>query len=178
MKIKNFFNIDFSIFISMLTLMIIGVMFIYSSGISSTGQTISNEYIYQIIWIISGLVLFFIVMFSDYSLFRKWSLYIYLGSIIILILTLFFGREVNGSKSWFGFFGFGIQPSEFTKIAVILFLSDYYVTRKKTIRTIIHFFNRHVYSFFTNCVYNCTTRYGDIPGFYSGFSGNFFYGWD
>jgi len=134
MKIKNFFNIDFSIFISMLTLMIIGVMFIYSSGISSTGQTISNEYIYQIIWIISGLVLFFIVMFSDYSLFRKWSLYIYLGSIIILILTLFFGREVNGSKSWFGFFGFGIQPSEFTKIAVILFLSDYYVTRKKTIR--------------------------------------------
>ncbi|MCD6397875.1 MAG: rod shape-determining protein RodA, partial [Spirochaetaceae bacterium] len=60
-------------------------------------------------------------------------LYIYLGSILILILTLFFGREVHGSKSWFGFFGFGIQPSEFTKIAMILFLSDYYVTRKKTI---------------------------------------------
>ncbi len=139
MKIKNFFNIDFSIFISMLILMVIGVMFIYSSGISSTGLLISNEYIYQIVWIISGLVLFFIVMFSDYLLFRKWSLYIYLGSLFILILTLLFGSEVNGSKSWFGFFGFGIQPSEFTKIAMILFLSDYYVKRKKSIEQLSTF---------------------------------------
>ncbi len=139
MKIKNFFNIDFSIFIAMLILMTIGVMFIYSSGISSTGQLISSEYILQIIWIISGLVLFFIVLFSDYLLFRKWSSYIYLGSILILILTLLLGSTVNGSKSWFGFLGFGIQPSEFTKIAMILFLSDYYVKRKKSIRQLSTF---------------------------------------
>lgn len=139
MKIKSLLNIDLGVFLSMLGLMIIGVLFIYSSGITSTGIKISNEYIYQIVWIISGLILFFIVMFSDYLIFRQWSLYIYAGSLFLLLLTLLFGREVNGSKSWLGFFGFGIQPSEFTKIATILFLSDYLVKRKKSIRTLSTF---------------------------------------
>jgi len=138
-KVKNLFNIDFAIFVSMLGLMILGIMFIYSSGITSTGLRISNEFIYQIVWIISGLIIFFIVMFSDYLLFRQWSLYIYLGAIFVLILTLLFGREVNGSKSWLGLFGFGIQPSEFTKIATILFLSDYYVKKKKSIKRLSTF---------------------------------------
>lgn len=139
MKIKSLLNIDLGVFLSMLGLMIIGVLFIYSSGITSTGIKISNEYIYQIVWIVSGLILFFIVMFSDYLIFRQWSLYIYAGSLFLLLLTLLFGREVNGSKSWLGFFGFGIQPSEFTKIATILFLSDYLVKRKKSIRTLSTF---------------------------------------
>ncbi|MDA3940735.1 MAG: rod shape-determining protein RodA [Spirochaetia bacterium] len=139
MKIKNLFNIDFAVFISMLGLMTLGIMFIYSSGITSTGIRISNEFIYQIVWIISGLIIFFVVMFSDYLLFRQWSLYFYSGAIFVLILTLIFGREVNGSKSWLGFFGFGIQPSEFTKIATILFLSDYFVKKKKSIRDLSTF---------------------------------------
>ena len=139
MKIKNLFNIDFAVFISMLGLMILGVMFIYSSGITSTGLRISNEFIYQIVWIISGLILFFTVMFSDYLLFKQWSFYIYLGAIFILLLTLIFGREVNGSRSWLGIFGFGIQPSEFTKIATILFLSDFLVKRKKNIKNLSTF---------------------------------------
>ena len=139
MKIKTLFNIDLAVFISMLMLMIIGVMFIYSSGVTSTGLLISNEYIYQIVWIISGLIIFFLVMFSDYLAIRQWSFYIYAGFILILILTLLIGREVNGARSWLGFFGFGIQPSEFTKIATILFLSDYLVKKKKSIRDLSTF---------------------------------------
>ncbi|MEA1911316.1 MAG: rod shape-determining protein RodA [Spirochaetota bacterium] len=139
MKLKNLFNIDLAIFISMFALMFLGVMFIYSSGITSTGVRISNEFIYQIIWIISGSILFFVVMFSDYLILRQWSLYIYLGAILILILTLFFGREVNGSRSWLGFLGFGIQPSEFTKIATILFLGDFFIKRKNSIRSLSTF---------------------------------------
>ena len=139
MKIKTLFNIDLAVFISMIILMIIGVLFIYSSGVTSTGIVISNEYIYQIIWIISGLIIFFLVLFSDYLIIRQWSFYIYAGFIIILILTLFIGRQVHGSRSWLGFFGFGIQPSEFTKIATILFLSDYLVRRKKSIRELSTF---------------------------------------
>ncbi|MCK5201855.1 MAG: FtsW/RodA/SpoVE family cell cycle protein, partial [Spirochaetales bacterium] len=139
MKIKTLFNIDLAVFISMIILMIIGVLFIYSSGVTSTGIVISNEYIYQIIWIISGLIIFFLVLFSDYLIIRQWSLYIYAGFIIILILTLLIGRKVHGSRSWLGFFGFGIQPSEFTKIATILFLSDYLVRKKKSIRELSTF---------------------------------------
>lgn len=139
MKIKSLLNIDLAVFLSMIILMIIGVLFIYSSGITSTGIRISNEFIYQIVWIISGLIIFFIVMFSDYAILRQWSFYIYAGAIFLLILTLFVGRKVNGSRSWLGLFGFGIQPSEFTKIATILFLSDYLARRKKSIRDLSTF---------------------------------------
>jgi len=139
MKIKNIFNIDLPIFVSMLGLMFLGVMFIYSSAITSTGVRISNEFIYQIVWIIIGLIIFFVVMFSDYSIFRQWSVYIYSGAIFILILTLFLGRKVNGSRSWLGIWGFGIQPSEFAKIATILFLADFMVKRKKSIRSLSTF---------------------------------------
>ncbi len=139
MKIKYHFNIDLAVFFSMLALMIIGVIFIYSSGVTSTGIIISNEYIYPILWIVSGLIMFFLGMVSDYLVIGKWSFYIYSGSIIILFLTLFIGREVHGSKSWLGFFGFGIQPSEFGKIATILFLSNYLVKKKKSIRELSTF---------------------------------------
>lgn len=139
MKIKSLFNIDLAVFFSMLILMIIGVLFIYSSGVTSTGLLISNEYIYQIIWIISGLIIFFFVMFYDYLIIQKWSLYIYSGLIVILILTLIMGREVHGSRSWLGFWGFGIQASEFSKIATILFLSDYFVRKNKSIKELSTF---------------------------------------
>ena len=139
MKIKTIFNIDLAVFFSMLFLMIIGVIFIYSSGVTASGMLISNEYIYQIVWIISGLIIFFLVMFYDYLIIQKWALYIYSAFIVILILTLLVGREVHGSRSWLGFFGFGIQPSEFTKIATILFLSDYLVKKNKSIRELSTF---------------------------------------
>ena len=148
MKMKKLINIDLAGFFSMIILMIIGVMFIYSSGVTSTGMLISNEYIYQIVWIVSGLIIFFIVMFSDYLMFRKWSFYIYSASIAILILTLFFGKEVHGSKSWLGILGFGIQPSEFGKIATILFLSDYLVKKEKSIKNLSTFFLSMIIAFF------------------------------
>lgn len=133
MKIKSFFSFDISIIISTLMLMVFGVLFIYSSGITSTGQNLSNEYIMQIIWITTGIILFLAVVFSELHFFRRWSLYLYVLTIIALIITLFFGRKVNGARSWLGFFGFGIQPSEFAKITLMLVLADYFEKHSKSI---------------------------------------------
>ncbi len=135
MKFKSFFSFDIAMMASTLVLMIVGVLFIYSSGITSTGQNVSNEYIMQIIWIVTGLVIFFAVVFSDLLVFRRWSYYLYAVSVLFLILTLFAGKKVNGARSWLGFFGFGIQPSEFAKLATMLVLADYFDNHRKSIES-------------------------------------------
>ena len=135
MKFKSFFSFDISIVISTVMLMVFGVLFIYSSGVTSTGQNLSHEYIMQIIWIVTGIGLFLIVVFSDINFFRRWSLHFYLIIIAALIVTLLFGRKVNGARSWLGFFGFGIQPSEFAKLSSMLLLADYFDKHSKNIET-------------------------------------------
>jgi rod shape determining protein RodA len=136
---KNLFSFDPAIFISMLVLMVLGVMFIYSSGISSTGEMVTREYLYQILWALTGLAIFFALLMIDYSRFRMWSVMIYSICLVLLVVTLLFGKTVNGSRSWLGFLGFGIQPSEFSKIAVILLLARYFESRQKQIGKISTF---------------------------------------
>jgi len=130
----NIFNFDLILFISMLVLMVLGVLFIYSSGINSSGELVSNEYLYQIIWAVLGIVLFFVLLMVDYSIIRIWAVVIYFFSIFLLISTLVLGKSVNGARSWLGFFGFGIQPSEFAKISTIVLLARYFENNKKGVK--------------------------------------------
>lgn len=129
----SIFEFDFVTFFSMLVLMTIGVLFIYSSGVNSSGVLVSREYVYQIVWIGTALVLYFLLQIPKYSSIEKAALRIYLFNILLLLITLSFGREVNGARSWLGFFGFGIQASEFMKISLILMLASYFHNRKKEI---------------------------------------------
>ncbi len=112
--------------------MVIGILFIYSSGISSTGINMSNEYIKQIIWASVGLVILIFFNFLDYGQLKNLSRYFYILFIILLILTLKFGQVINGARSWLSFGPLGIQPSEFSKIATILFLAKYLENTQKS----------------------------------------------
>lgn len=117
----------------MIILITIGVMFIYSSGISSTGILLSKEYVKQIIWAVTGLVLVLGIFILGYDKFKEGSVYAYFGLAILLVATLIFGKRINGAKSWLGIMQFGIQPSEFMKIATVLFLAAFYEKRQKQI---------------------------------------------
>ena len=121
MKIRFFSLFDYLLFICVLLLTIIGIFFIYSSGVNSQKILVSNEYIKQIFWAISGIFLLFLVSLIDYRKVKRIIPWLYLALILVLIYTKFFGRYVNGAKSWIGIGGFGIQPSEFGKIVFILF---------------------------------------------------------
>ena len=56
MNIRNITNFDYLLFLSVIGLSLIGILFIYSSGVNSAGVSVSSEYIKQLIWAISGLV--------------------------------------------------------------------------------------------------------------------------
>lgn len=125
LKLKIFENFDFILFLSVVLLVTIGICFIYSSGIDSSGVNVSNEYKKQIIFASTALVLMAIAMLIDYRKIQKYIFWIFLALCGILLYTRFFGREVNGAKSWLGIGFFGIQPSEFGKIVFIMYLASY-----------------------------------------------------
>lgn len=126
MKSRSLFGVDITLLVATLTLTVIGILFIYSSNLTSTGVIYSNEYIKQIVWVLTGTGILLFFAFFDYSRLNDLSLYIYMAALALLAYALFFGRLVNGARSWLGFAGgLGIQPSEFTKIATILFLARF-----------------------------------------------------
>lgn len=130
MKTKIYQAFDFFLIISVLFLVFLGIMFIYSSGINSEGVLVSKEYIKQIIWAGIGLVLMIVMTFTDYRRLTRYVPYLYAFLAFILIYTRIFGKYVNGARSWLGFGSFGIQPSEFCKIIYILFLA-WYLSKSK-----------------------------------------------
>lgn len=130
LKFLRFF--DFILFLAAAALVTIGVLFIYSSGINSEGNNVSSEYVKQIIWGGSGTLLMLVFSLMDYRKFYRYIPRIFMGACAVLVFTKFFGRYVNGARSWLGIGPFGIQTSEFTKIAFILFLAWYLDRTKKS----------------------------------------------
>lgn len=123
MKSKFFSMFDYFLILIVLSLVCIGVMFIYSSSINSEGICVTNEYVKQIIWACIGFILMIALTTYDYRKIQPMSVYLYIALIILLVYTRIFGRYVNGAKSWIGIGDFGVQPSEFGKVFFILFLA-------------------------------------------------------
>lgn len=111
-----------------LLLILIGFVSIYSADFDPSNSSFFNLSQLtgrQFLWFAAALVLGAAVLFFDSKIFNAAAPVLYLGSIALLILVLFFGREVAGSKSWIRFGSFGLQPSEFAKIGTCLFLAKY-----------------------------------------------------
>jgi len=124
MSFRDILKIDYLLLLPVMVLLFLGILFIYSSGITSSGVQLSDEYIRQIIWASVGVTAALVLAFVNYRRFYNMSVYIYLISLLPLIYTLFFGRIVNNAR-WLRIGSFGIQASEFVKITVIILLSRY-----------------------------------------------------
>ena len=85
----------------------------------------SQKYGKQMIWILTAFLLAFIILIIDESFYTAFSYVIYVIFLIAIILVPFLGREVKGSRSWFRFGDFGIQPAEFMKFATNLALAKF-----------------------------------------------------
>lgn len=119
MKKRLLKNIEWSVLLCTILLVIIGLFAIYSAT-ESSGH---DEFKKQLIWIGVSVPFFILFVMVDYDTLAKISPIFYGISIIALVLVLF-TTPISGATSWFTIGkSFSIQPSEFAKIATILFLS-------------------------------------------------------
>ena len=103
---------------------------IYSSSYVWAEYKYHNPYKYvisQSIFFIIGLIFVLVLKKVDYKLYEKHANKILLICFILLILVLIpgVGKIRNGSRSWFAIGPFGIQPSEFSKLGLTIFVSKY-----------------------------------------------------
>lgn len=111
-----------------LLLVLIGWVNIYAAVYNEDHKSIfdfSQSYGKQLLWIGTSIVLALIILLIDSKFFSSFSYLIYGILILMLIAVLIVGKEIAGSKSWFGFGDFGIQPSEFAKFATNLAIARY-----------------------------------------------------
>ncbi len=116
-------NLDWITILVYLFLIVAGWLNIYSAAyVENAGSVINidSQYGKQMIWIVFSLILGFFVLVSDSKFFVSFSYVLYGITILLLIAVLFFGREVNASKSWFVIGGFAFQPAELAKLGTAL----------------------------------------------------------
>lgn len=121
---------DKILFLVVLLLSIFGLLMIYSSSSIWSLYKFNDSFHYlkyQSIFFIIGIILMIIISKIDYNFYYKYSNIILFISFILLVLVLIpgIGSIRNGSRSWFGIGSLGIQPSELSKISLIIFSSKY-----------------------------------------------------
>lgn len=128
-KQYDFFkNIDKTTVFLFLVMIIMGWLNIFSAELKEGHESIfdiSQRYGKQLMWIIIAGVIGVVILMFDAKFFPAFSWVIYGGIMIILVGVLFFGTEINASKSWFRIGSVAIQPAEFAKFATALALARY-----------------------------------------------------
>ena len=97
-----------------------GLIFLYSASDGNTSTVVKQSF-----FVIFGLILMFLVSQPDPDFYKNNSLVFLIISIILILLTLLFGKEVNGAKRWLDLGVFTLQTSEIIKIALPVFLAAY-----------------------------------------------------
>lgn len=123
MKDKFTDKYDLVLLITTILMVSIGIIAIFSATYGNTSGT--DYYLKQLIFAIVGLVIMVSISFLPPKYFSKFAYASYGFAIILLIMVLLFGKTINGNKSWFYIGGFGIQPSEFAKIATVMTLANF-----------------------------------------------------
>jgi rod shape determining protein RodA len=123
-----FYRIDWVVVGLYLALVFVGWLNIYAAVYNETHNHIfdlTQKYGKQMIFIIAAMLLAMGILIIDPKFFSQFAWFIYGFFLFMLVIVIFSGREVAGSKGWFAIGGFGIQPAEFAKMATALALAKY-----------------------------------------------------
>ncbi len=134
-------KIDYLLLVGIVIISLFGLIMIYSAS------SVWAEYKFhdplkfaktQFLFLVVSYILIFFSLKIPYQKYLSCANLIFFICFILLILVLIpgIGTVRNGSRSWFGIGGFGIQPSEFTKLGMIIFTSKYLAYNEKILKNI------------------------------------------
>ena len=127
------------LFIDVIALIFFGILMIYSSSYIWSEYKFGNSFhyvLYQCVFSVISIIIMIFISKIKISFYYQNATKLLIMSVILLILVLIPGLGIvrNGSRSWFGIGGFGIQPSEFAKLTLIIFTSKYLERSNKFLR--------------------------------------------
>ena len=140
--VPNFINnqFDFILFVIIIILLSLGIVMVLSASAPSAIAESGNSYSYviqQLKAAILGIILMLIISKIDYRLYKKFYKAIYWISVLILLLVLIpgLGLSSNGATRWIDLKFIQFQPSELTKIGLIVFYAGYLADHKSELKS-------------------------------------------
>lgn len=128
---------DFTLMITPLILSTLGMVMIYSASmVTSVMEGYESTFFLfrQFQWFIAGLIGFVFCSIFPYKYYAKLMKVIILLTLALLIGVLLFGKVVNNAQSWFSFGFVSLQPAEFAKLGLIMYLASVYSKKQSYIQ--------------------------------------------
>ena len=125
---NNFQGLDLTLISATIGLVLFGLIMVFSSTTMESFKY-GNMFYYlnrQLIFLAMGIFAFIFAVRTDHKNYGKWSGQILIASIFLLSLVYvpFLGKSVNGAVRWIDLGFFSFQPSEFAKLAVVIYMAD------------------------------------------------------
>ncbi len=133
-KINYVREFDYVLLAAALALVALGVLLIYSGSLphyGSASAVIEHPVTRQLMFAGVGLALMFAVARVDYRLWGYAAKWLFIGALFSLLFVLVVGEAVYGSRRWIVLAGTQVQPSEMTKLIVVIVLAKYLTDRQE-----------------------------------------------
>ena len=126
------FKTDWILLVCVMLLLCVGLSVLYSLSLAGIpGESAGLSVFWrQLIFVAVGFATMFFFTFFNFRNLRSQSTPIYFATLILLALVLILGRNVRGHTGWIGIGPFTLQPVEFTKLTIIIFLASF-ISQKK-----------------------------------------------
>jgi len=135
-------NTRYAIVGCVVTLMCIGMVAVYSGGASLYGT--EHGYLVlaqrQMIWLVISAVVLFVFAAVDYHWICRHARLILVASFVLLLAVHFVGTTRNGACRWIYFGSISVQPAEFFKVAIVIYMAWFLSTRENRIREFLNGF--------------------------------------
>ena len=115
--------------ITAVSIIFFGLIVLYSTSFANFGYSYFQK---QMIWMGLGVVMFPVILFIGYRTLSDYSALLLYGCGLLLIWALF-SRPIKGAHRWVSFAGFTLQPSEYVKVTLVLFLAWFFANRTRSI---------------------------------------------
>ena len=127
-KLYKLRDYDFILVIALIILSFIGVLLVGSAEASLQNR--------QLMGMILGLIVMVVVSLIDFSWILNFSWVIYFLNILLLLAVRLFGSDANGATRWISIGGFRFQPTELTKIVIIIFFARFFMEHEENLNTL------------------------------------------
>ncbi len=119
-------NFDWILLLLLILIGTISILNLYSATYPIRNEGGSQIFNKQIYWFLMGFAVLLMMTTFDYHVLERIAYPLYFISLILLIVVLVIGKVYSGSQRWLSIGGINIQPSEFTKIALVIILAKYF----------------------------------------------------
>jgi cell division protein FtsW len=133
---------DWPLIFTVIFLLFFGAIMVFNASYAESYRQFNDPYRFgklQLLWVLGGSLVAFILSLIPLSLFKKMSRFLFIGTLLLLILILVPGVApvINGAKRWLFLGPLGLQPAELMKLAVILYFPSWLLKTRSLLRLLL-----------------------------------------